>query len=71
MVNIERLKTALKDQSLSIDQVAEALDCDRATVYRRFQQSAKFTVDEVDRLSKLLNLSAEKMQQIFFDQELA
>lgn len=71
MVNIEKLKTALKDQSISIDQVADTLGCDRATIYRRFQQSTKFTVDEVDRLSKLLNLSAEKMQQIFFDRELA
>lgn len=71
MVNIEKLRTALKEQNISMDQAADVLCVDRATLYRRFQQGTRFTVEEVDRLSNLLNLSSVEMQSIFFDRELA
>lgn len=68
MVNVVRLREAMKAQSISPDAVADALGIDRATFYRRLErQGAKFTVEEVSKFSELLNLSSETMQNIFFD----
>lgn len=67
MVNVERLKTALKDKNITIERVACELSVDPATIYRRFnRQGEKFTVEEVAKLSKLLNLDGKTMQNIFF-----
>ena len=72
MVNVVMLQEALKAQSLSYEEVANAIGVDRATFYRRMQRAGtKFTVEEVSKLSALLHLSGQEMQDIFFDRELA
>jgi len=67
VVNTEKLRTMLRDQNVSIEQAADAIGIDRATLYRRFQQSDNFTVAEVDLLAKLLQMSEQDMRDIFFD----
>lgn len=72
MVNVTRLQDALKERSISYDEAAAAMGVDRATFYRRLSRNgAKFTVEEVARLSALLKLTPQTMQDIFFDAELA
>ena len=72
MVNVIRLQNALKKRAVSYEEAARAIGVDRSTFYRRVQrEGAKFTVEEVERLSVLLNLSSQEMQDIFFDRELA
>lgn len=72
VVNIARLKEAMKAKSVKADDVAKALNIDPATFYRRLEkQGTKFTVEEVAKLSGLLKLSPKQMQDIFFDRELA
>lgn len=72
MVNIYRLKSALRNQGITIEQASEAIDMDPSTFYRRLnRQGEKFTVQEVAKLADLLKLSSELMQSIFFDGQLA
>lgn len=72
MVNIERLKTALKSRNISIEQAAEHMGINPATFYRRVNRyGEKFTVAEVMRLAELLNMDSQTMQDIFFDTKLA
>ena len=72
MVNVSRLQEALRSRSISFDEAAKAMGVDRATFYRRISRNgAKFTVEEVERLSSLLGLTPESMQDIFFARELA
>ena len=72
MVNVDRLREAMNDRSVTLEAAANALGIDRATFYRRLnKQGTKFTVEEVGKLSELLNLSPATMQEIFFDRELA
>lgn len=69
MVNLERLKDEMKKKSITPDVAADAMGIDVATYYRRMnRQGIKFTVEEVSKLSKLLDLSPQTMQDIFFEQ---
>lgn len=68
MVNVSRLREVMKQRSVSPEAAADAIGIDRATFYRRLErQGSKFTVEEVDKLSLLLKLSAKSMNEIFFD----
>ena len=68
MVNVERLREEMRKRSISPDAAAAAMGIDVATYYRRMNRmGAKFTVEEVSKLSELLNLSSKAMQEIFFE----
>jgi hypothetical protein len=68
VVNVERLREEMKNKSVSPDAAAAAMGIDVATYYRRMnRQGTKFTVEEVSKLSALLNLSPDTMQEIFFE----
>lgn len=72
MVNINKLREALAARSISYEDAARAIGIDRATFYRRLERAgSKFTVEEVAKLSRLLNMDGQTMQDIFFDRELA
>lgn len=72
MVNVLLLQDAMRAKSITVDQAAFAMGVDRATFYRRMNRAgSKFTVEEVSKLSALLNLSAAEMQDIFFAEQLA
>ena len=68
VVNLERLRAALKQRGITIEQTADALNVNPSTLYRRFnRQGEKFTVDEVSKLAAMLDLSSERLSEIFFD----
>ena len=72
MVNINRLKSAMKDRGITVEQAAEYLGVNAATFYRRTSRDGeKFTVSEVGKLAALLDMDSATMQDIFFDQRLA
>lgn len=72
MVNIDKLKTALKERNISIEQASAAIEVNPVTFYRRINKCGeKFTVSEVEKLARLLNLNGESIQSIFFDDKLA
>ena len=68
MVNVDRLRDEMKKNGITPDAAATAMGIDVATYYRRMnRQGTKFTVEEVSRLSELLNLAPDTMQEIFFE----
>lgn len=68
MVNIDRLKAALQDRNVTIEQASEHIGINPSTFYRKISRKGeKFTVQEVGKLAELLNMSANTMQEIFFD----
>lgn len=72
MVNITKLQEALRDKSVPYEEAAKAIGMDRSTFYRRLERKgSKFTVEEVEKLAKVLAMPPKQMQEIFFDQELA
>lgn len=72
MVNVSRLREEMKSREITPENASDALGIDRATFYRRLEgHGKKFTVEEVCKLSELLNLSSALVQEIFFERELA
>lgn len=72
MVNVELLKKAMQEKNVTMEQASMVIGVNSATLYRRFgQKSEKFTVGEVGKLAKLLDLDGKSVNAIFFEQELA
>ena len=68
MVNTDRLKSALQDRNITIEQASEHIGINPSTFYRRISRNGeKFTVSEVGKLADLLKLDSETMNGIFFD----
>lgn len=68
MVNIDRLKAALRERNITIEQASEHIGVNQATFYRRISRDGeKFTVSEVGKLAELLNMDSQTMNRIFFD----
>lgn len=52
--------------SVSTETLAESMGINVATLYRRFNEPDSFTVGEVGQIAKMLNLTADEVDAIFF-----
>lgn len=71
MVNITELTVELTRHNMTKDQLADSADIDRSTLYRRLKNPQDFTVGEIARICKALDLSQTRATEIFFDTEVA
>ena len=65
MVNIELLKSKIKDSGMTITAICEKSGIKRQTLYKRYD-NPKFLIQEVDALAKTLHLTKRDINQIFF-----
>lgn len=65
MCNIMKLKGKIRENGMSIEEFARALNLNIATVYRRFEKGDNFTVGEVTRASEVLKLTQDEALAIF------
>ena len=71
MVNIERLKSAMRSKNITVEQASEHIGVNPATFYRRIsREGEKFTVSEVGKLAELLDMDSSAMQDIFLTSDL-
>lgn len=72
MVNVNKLKGKIVELGYSVEKLAESVNIDRSTMYRKMSGKGDgFTIKEVDRICKALNLSREDAIAIFFTQYVA
>ncbi len=71
MVNISKLKGKVVERNLTITGLAKEAGIPRVTLYRRFLSSEEFTVGEVDKISQVLRLNRDEINEIFFANEVA
>lgn len=72
MVNVDKLRGKIVECRMSIEQVAEKIGMDRATLYRRLSNGGgSFTINEATKIARLLNLSSDEVNLIFFAQYVA
>lgn len=65
MLNENKLKAKIIENNLSIDGLSRAICINKATFYRKMAKNS-FSIKEVSRISKELNLSASELMDIFF-----
>lgn len=60
------IKAKIVERGESISTIASAIGLNRATLYRKLRDPDRFSVSEVKKLAKVLRLSAEEAEKIFF-----
>lgn len=68
MTDIERLKKCIKSTGMTVTAVAEKSGIVRETLYNRMQ-TGDFKLSEICALTKVLTLSKEQRDEIFFADE--
>ena len=65
-MNTELLMDEIKKADISLKDLYVMLNISRSSLYRKLTGKTEFTRSEVEQLSKKLNLSKEKIYEIFF-----
>ena len=60
------MKCVITEKKINAEELAKRCGMDRATLYRRLAKSDDFTIKEVDSIVKVLGLSMEETNSIFF-----
>lgn len=70
-MNPIEFKIAQIRAGVSKEDIAKYLGVNLATVYRKFNGESDFTLSELRKLKKVLHLSKEDVDRIFFSEQLA
>ena len=72
MVNINRLRGKIIENGLSVKDLADKLEMDRSTLYRKMNSEGDtMTISDAEKISKILDLSLEEVNSIFFSEFVA
>lgn len=72
MVDVLRLKAKVLEKGFTIASLADAMQIDRTTLYRRIADEGKsFTIGELDKIVTTLSLTEEEVKCIFFVSKVA
>lgn len=72
MVNVSKLKGKIVERGINVDAVAEKIGIDKSTFYRKLaNEGSTFTIGEADAISKVLKLTRDEVNAIFFAQYVA
>lgn len=66
MTDIAALKKCIDDSGMKVKSIAEKSGILRETLYNRMK-TGDFKISEICALSKVLNLSKEQINEIFFE----
>lgn len=67
MINIQKLKGKIIEKGLSISELAERIDINRATLYRKLKGNGEnISIKEANLIVKELDLTLEEANSIFF-----
>lgn len=72
MVNVNKLKGKVVENGMNITELADKVNIDKATMYRKLNVNGEsFTIKEADLIAKVLKLTLEEINSIFFSQYVA
>lgn len=66
MVNVELLKSTIKNSGMTTVAVCRKSGILKQTLYNRYKRPQDFTMDEVGKLKDVLQLSEREYKRIFF-----
>ena len=65
-MNFNDLRAEIARANLSIPKLAKIIKVDKKTLYSRMHGETAFDQDEISKIAKTLNLSTDKILNIFF-----
>ena len=66
-MDVKAFVKALQERNISKTELASAIGINRATMYRKMAENGdKLTVNEVNEMRRILDLSQEQASSIFF-----
>lgn len=72
MVNINKLKAKIVENGFNVEYVADKVGMDKATFYRKMANNGEtFLVKEVDAMARVLKMTGDDINAIFFAQTVA
>lgn len=72
MVDIEMLKEKIRIKGYTPRSLSNKIGIDTSTLYRRYiNKGSDFTIEEVEAIADVLDLSDEEFNNIFFASEVA
>lgn len=70
-MKLNELKAEIVRNGMTIEEFADRAGIERTTLWRRFNNTNCFTLEEITNIAKLLNVSGERIIEIFFANEVA
>jgi plasmid maintenance system antidote protein VapI len=65
-MNILKLRGKMVENGYGVESLAEVLDIDRTTLYRKLNDGEKFTIGEAQKINSVLKLTPDEAHEIFF-----
>lgn len=65
-MNVLKLRAKMVEKGYNVVILAKEMRIDRATLYRKLAEGEKFTVGDVQKLNKILDLTKDEAHDIFF-----
>ena len=63
----KKLDNAIYESGLKLEAIARKMEINRVSLWNKIQGRTEFKASEITSLSKILNLSAEQRDDIFFE----
>lgn len=70
-MNIGELRAEMARQKISIPKLAELIHMNKSNLYPRMREEIPFNQEDIANIAKALNLSKDKILDIFFADEVA
>lgn len=69
MINTKALRGKMYMESCSVERLAKEIGMSRASLYRRLQGEKEFTISEMQRITRYLNIPHDEKENIFFNSD--
>ncbi len=66
-MNVLKLRGKIVEKGINVEALANSINIDRATLYRKLNDGERFTIGEALRIKDALELTAEEACAIFFE----
>lgn len=65
-MNVPKLKGKMIEKGYNVDRLAEKMNIDRSSLYRKLNNGEKFTIGEAQKIKNTLGLTKDDASAIFF-----